>query len=143
MLRHTGLVVRDMEKAISFYGDNFKLKVARDMVESGTYISKMLSLEDVKVRTVKMLDERENCLELLNFLNISSPYAASLISDVGCSHIAFTVEDVDELYSKFSELGFFLVSEPVVPPGGQVKVFFCQVPRQLGGVFLEIVEETK
>ena len=37
-IRHTGIVVSDIDKSIHFYGDLLGFKVCKDMIESGDYI---------------------------------------------------------------------------------------------------------
>ena len=38
-IRHTGIVVSDMEKSLKFYRDLLGFKIRKDMVESGDYIN--------------------------------------------------------------------------------------------------------
>ena len=59
-MRHTGIVVTDMERSIDFYNKYLDFKVKRDMDESGDYIDQFLALKDVKVRTVKMASEDDS-----------------------------------------------------------------------------------
>ena len=146
MIRHTGIVVNDIEKSIDFYSENFNLVVKKDMVEQGEYINNMLGLSDVNVRTVKLSDSRGNQIELLRFSGLPQIAGSTLwwgITDFGCSHVAFTVEDASFMHTKLQEQGCRNISEPQTPPGGKVKVFFCYVPIEIGGTYLEIVEEFK
>mgnify|MGYP003641955057 CR=1 FL=1 len=67
MIRHTGIVVGDIEKSIDFYSENFNLVVMKDMMERGSYIDNMLGIKDVSVRTVKLADTEGGLIELLKF----------------------------------------------------------------------------
>tara|TARA_R110000824_G_scaffold248837_5_gene437819 strand:- start:734 stop:1168 length:435 start_codon:yes stop_codon:yes gene_type:complete len=143
MIRHTGIVVGDIEKSIDFYSENFNLVVMKDMMERGSYIDNMLGIKDVSVRTVKLADTEGGLIELLKFED--QPQAPNDsrwgLIDFGCSHMAFTVPDTEVLYTRLQEDGCINISRPQEPPGGKVKVFFSQTPKEFGGIFLEIVEE--
>ena len=64
-VRHTGIVVSDLEKAINFYVDLLGLNVTRESEESGEYIDKILGLKNARLTTVKMAAEDGNLVELL------------------------------------------------------------------------------
>ena len=74
-IRHTGIVVTDIEKSIDFYRQYFGFEVQKDMIESGEYIDNFCSLEGVKVRTVKMALENGDMIELLDFISHHSSRA--------------------------------------------------------------------
>jgi len=143
MIRHTGIVVDDIEKSIEFYSRNFNLVVMKDMMESGSYIDNMIGVRNVNVRTAKLVDAEGSLIELLKFEELPQIFNNSRwsLTDFGCSHVAFTVPDAESLHTHLQESGCINVSPPQEPPGGKVKVFFSQVPKDFGGIFLEIVEE--
>ncbi len=143
MIRHTGIVVDDIDQSINFYSKNFNLVVTKDMLEEGSYISTMLGVPGAKVRTVKLADSKGGLLELLKFYDLPQVFEESFwkLTDFGCSHAAFTVPDAEGLFVQLQNSGCINVSLPLEPPGGKVKVFFTRTPKALGGVFLEIVEE--
>ncbi len=98
-IRHTGIVVTDMEKALKFYRDLLGLKVAKDFKEEGDYIDSISGLSAVRLRMVKLTADNGTMVELLQYL--SHPREAGdnpQICDIGCSHIAFTVNDIDKEY---------------------------------------------
>ena len=53
-LRHTGIVVTDIEKHISLWTVIMGFSVISDNLESGSQIESILGIPDVKVRTVKL-----------------------------------------------------------------------------------------
>ena len=63
-IRHTGIVVSDIEKSIDFY-EKLGFEIQKDMLESGDYIDNFSDLKDVRVRTVKMSLENGDMIELL------------------------------------------------------------------------------
>jgi len=137
-IRHTGIVVSDMKKSLEFYRDILGLKMVKDYEEEGEYIDKILDLNGVKLWIIKLKADDGTMIELLEYM--SHPQKASdihQIYDIGCSHIAFTVDDVDREYKRLSEKGLKLNSAPCVSSDGGTKVAFCRDPD---GVFIELVE---
>ena len=136
-IRHTGIVVTDIEKSILFYNRYFGFEVRKDMVESGKYIDNFCSLDNVKVRTVKMALENGDMIELLDFVSHPERNKTKKINHIGCSHMALTVENLDELYNMMKDNDVFFNCEPQFSPDGQAKATFCKDPD---GTFLELVE---
>jgi|TARA_R110000822_G_scaffold218460_2_gene352878 catechol 2,3-dioxygenase-like lactoylglutathione lyase family enzyme len=137
-MRHTGIVVTDMERSIDFYNKYLDFKVKKDMDESGDYIDQFLALKDVKVRTVKMASEDDSLIELLYFYSHPEENAEKKINQIGCSHIALTIVGIDELYSLMSDEGVDFNGKPRTSPDGAARVAFCKDPD---GTFIELVEE--
>ena len=137
-IRHTGIVVHDLEKAIHFYRDILGLKVQREMMETGEYIDNLFSLEGVRVKTVKMSASDGNLVELLYCESHSRNFINRGICDLGYSHIAFTVESLDFEYDRLKEEGVKFNCAPQVSPNSKVKVAFCY---DCEGNLIELVEE--
>ena len=137
-IRHTGIVVTDMEKALRFYRDLLGLKVVKDSREEGDYIDSITGLSRVRLWMVKLTADDGSMVELLQYL--SHPQEAldnHQICDIGCSHIAFTVDDIDKEYARLSENGVRFNCPPCVSPDGYAKVSFCHDPD---GTRIELVE---
>jgi len=140
-VRHTGIVVSDIGRALHFYRDLIGLKIIKDVVESGQYIDNMLAFPKVKVRTIKMLADNGSMLELLVF---SSPLPKvkekRSFYGIGISHVAFTVENLETEYVRLKEGGVVFNTPPQLSPDGCAKVTFC---RDSDGNLIELVEERK
>ena len=133
-----GIVVSDIDKSLEFYGGLLGLKIQKDMLEQGAHLDNMLALQGVRVRTVKMGADDGNLVELLWYA--SHPRTrehANEICEIGASHVAFTVENLDEEYARLRERGVRFNSSPQESPDGKAKVAFCQDPD---GTFIELVE---
>jgi len=137
-IRHTGIVVRNLDKALNFYKSVLGLKVQKKMNESGKYIDNLIGLKGVKVKTIKMSADDGNLIELLYFESHPRKNIKRDICDIGYSHISFTVEDVDREYERLKTSGIKFSSVPQVSPDGKAKVVFCQDPE---GNFIELVEQ--
>ena len=137
-VRHIGIVVKNIENSLKFYRDLLGLQIQRTMNESGEYIDNMLGFKDVKVKTVKM--SAPNGLTLVELLEFDAPKGRDLsnqISDLGASHVAFTVSNIDEMYKKLKQSGIKFNAPPQLTPDGYAKVTFCFDPD---GTPVELVQ---
>lgn len=138
-LRHFGIVVHDLDKALDFYCAQLGFKVARRMEESGGFLDTILNAESVQVTTVKLAaDEGQTLLELLRF---AVPYteknnACSLFS-TGPTHFALTVGDLLQVYKQLQSFGTKFLSTPQTSPDGMAMVAFCRDPE---GNLIELVQ---
>ena len=138
-VRHTGIVVSDLERSLKFYRDLLGLKTAIDFQEEGKFIDKISGLKNVRVRMVKLTADDNSMVELLQYLSHPASISDNVrLCEVGPSHVAFTVDNVDEIYTQWSAKGIKFNSPPQLSPDGKAKVTFCQ---DSDGTFLELVEE--
>ena len=87
-IRHTGIVVSDIDRSIDFYTNFLGFKIKVDMVESGDYIDNFLDLSDTVVRTVKMSLDCGGMVELLHFISHTEEIDTERrITSIGCSHM--------------------------------------------------------
>ena len=137
-IRHTGIVVSNLDKALYFYRDILGLKIRREMIESGKYIDNLSALKGVRVKTIKMSADDGNLIELLYYESHPRKSINRDICDIGYSHIAFTVENLDSEYKRLKEKGIKFNCAPQISPDGKAKVVFCRDPE---GNLIELVEE--
>lgn len=136
-IRHTGIVVFDLDRSMHFYMEKLGFKVLKRMNESGSFIDQILGLENIEVTTVKMVIKNNQMIELLDFTMNKKVMKEKNINDIGPTHLAFTVDDVDKMYSDFIDDGIEFISNPKISPDGYAKVAFCKAPE---GTFIELVE---
>jgi catechol 2,3-dioxygenase-like lactoylglutathione lyase family enzyme len=139
--RHTGLVVRNLEKSRAFYENILGLQLWKQAVETGPFIEAVVGIPGVVLEWVKLITPDASLLELLQYHTCSDNgeyIAIQPANKLGCSHIAFSVKDIDALYKTFIEHGFYCNSGPQTSPDGTVKVLYCHDPD---GIILEMVEE--
>lgn len=138
-IRHTGLVVADLDGALHFWRDLLGFQVEKQMNESGPHIDAMMGLKDVRVTTVKLKAHEGGMIELLHFH--SHPDQAKwngMPYSTGLTHVAMTVADLDDSYKKLSDAGVIFKAPPQYSPDGTVKVIYCEGHE---GVLLELVEK--
>ena len=140
-VRHIGIVVKNIENSLKFYRDIFGLQIQRSMNESGKYIDNMLGFENVKVKTVKMF--APNGPTLIELLEFDAPKGRDLsnqINDLGASHVAFTVSNIDEIYGKLKQSGIKFNAPPQLTPDGYAKVTFCLDPDNTPIELVEVIK---
>ena len=136
-IRHIGIVVIDLEASLHFYRDLFGFQIVKQMEEAGGYIDNISSLRNVKVTTVKLTSPSGQMIELLKYHSHPAEQKAWEICEIGISHIAFTVDDLDIEYEKLKNKGIQFNSPPQLSPDGYAKVTFCRAPE---GTLIELVE---
>jgi catechol 2,3-dioxygenase-like lactoylglutathione lyase family enzyme len=138
--RHCGLVVDDVEKSIVFYTQMLGFQVEKDNLETGKFIDLICGLKNTIVRTVKMSLNETMVLELLQFQSHPSGDYRREITNRGFTHIALTVDNLDEVYNRLQVDGLEFHCLPQISPDGNAKVTFCRDPE---GNLLELVEEIR
>lgn len=136
--RHTGLVVRDLNRSISFY-ECLGLKVWRREKEVGPFIDAVVGIHDVHIEWAKMNCPDGSLVELLQYHSHPDiqPLADAPSNRLGCSHIAFTVDDIARTCGEIIRLGGTVVNPPAIAPSGLVRVAYC---HDQDGILMELVE---
>ena len=138
-IRHTGLVVFDLDRALLFWRDLLGFRVERIMDEAGPHIDLMMGLKDVKVTTVKMTAPEGGMIELLHFKSHpDKPNWLGTPFSTGFTHIAMTVSDMESLHKDLVKAGVIFAGPPQYSPDGAVKMIYCRGPE---GVLLELVQK--
>ena len=137
-IRHFGIVVSDIKKSLHFYRNLLGFKIKKDMLEESKFIDNILNLKNVKVRTIKMSADDDNLVELLWYKSHPRKPNKKEICDIGASHIAFTVDNLDCEYKRLKKQRIKFSCPPRISPDGRAKVTFCYDPD---GTPIELVEE--
>ena len=89
--------------------------------------------------TVKLIDSKGFIIELLKFENyqVGNSWSGDL-KTTGLTHIALTVDNLDELVEILRKLDYQTLSEIKTSPNKKVKVVFVRGPE---GIMLELVQE--
>ncbi len=111
-IEHVGIRVEDLERSISFYTDILGLPLVRreSNPDSG-----------LKIGFIKV---GESELELLQFADADRPPSEGVFA-----HLAFTVEDLDDVVARLRDRDVERISDaPREVFGGQARVFFFKGP---------------
>lgn len=137
--RHTGLVVQDLDRSLNFY-QSLGLTLWKRETETGAFIETVVGLPKARVEWAKLRAPDGSLVELLQYH--SHPTCQILEKAPpnlpGCSHIAFTVKDIDSFCDLICHLGGSIVNQPATDPTGGVKVSYAHDPD---GILIEVVEE--
>ena len=140
-IRHVGIVVNNLSKMVEFY----KLLGFEEYLETnikGELIDELIGLHNVDIEIVKLKSIKDNfILELLNYKNnnignLDKTNNRELFG-LGTFHLAFTVDNIDDIYNKLKLIGIKFTSPPLLT-SDNVKVCFC---RDWENNFVELVEE--
>ena len=107
---HSGFVVKNLEKMVSFYRDDLGLKGG------------------------------EHALELVYFIHPKSPSGHLDRNQLGASHICFNVEKIEELYENLLSKGIKFVTPPIMSvteDGKEKGICYCQDPE---GNWIEFIQ---
>ena len=141
-IRHTGIVVKDLDKSLQFFVDLLGFKVLKKVDETGKFIDKILNLKNAELVTAKLKAPDGNVLEILKFQNYSSKYKyPKKIYSMGYTHMSFTVRDITHTYKILKKKKYKLFSKPEVSPDKKVKVMFCRGPENIYLEFVEILRK--
>ena len=140
-IRHIGLVIKNVNKSLYFWCELLGFKIISDQIESGSSLSKILKIKKVKVRTIKIQDNNKNMLELLYFFNTKkNKFGRSLnlkTNHFGFTHLALTVNQIDNLCKLLEKNKIKLNSKPILSKDKKVKMTYIKSPE---GVFVELVQ---
>ena len=137
-IRHTGIIVDNMEKCVKFYRDILGMKVKEDFWEDGEFINSFQNLTDVKLHMVKLTTPDGSMIELLK--DEGHPAASpenNRIYDPGIRHISLTVENAEDSWNILNKKGYRTFNKPILSPDKKAKVFFARDPENN---ILEMVE---
>ncbi len=137
-IRHTGLVVKDLEESLKFYL-NLGFCISICAQEDSTFISKISAKTGIELKTVKLTSPNNDMIELLDYGKDGISKEQSMFEH-GIAHIAFTVNDVWSLYRELIQNGIEFNSRPENSVDGKAIVVFCLAPE---GTFIEFVEMLK
>ena len=127
-----------MERALGFYRDLLCLRVVLDRTQQNEFLHRLTDLAGVHMRVVMLEAPDKHQIELFQFLSHSSvlPQAPAL-TDFGCSHVAFSVAGLGDLYARMQRVGIVFNCPPLLSPDGYAKVTYC---RDYDGTLIELVQ---
>ncbi len=138
VVRHTGIVVQDLEGAIKFWTEVLGFESINSQLEQGPFIENLLNLPDVQVHTVKLTCEGSSMIELLKFKsNPGESEWSGTVTSTGITHIALTVENIEELTEKLGLYGYKLLNPVRLSNSGEVYVCYA---KTFEGLLLELVQ---
>ena len=139
-LNHITLVVKDIKESKKFYLDTLGFEAGFEKEISGEQYSKVTGYPNLKLKfCVLKIPDSDVIIELAQFVN---PFVGV---NKDFRHIAFEVDDIDEIYAKLKGIGVEFVSSPVLISGQgkglDGKKFFYF--KDLDGNLIELFNKNK
>ena len=137
-IRHTGIVVRDLEKTANFY-KALGFKDSNKAIEEGKFIDQVTGLTNTKLEWIKLIAPDGYLLELLHYHSHfeNEEITNQRSNKLGCSHMAFSVENIEKTCELIKKMGGSILNPPSLTKDRKVKVAYC---HDIEGVLMEIVE---
>lgn len=120
---HINIVVSDLARSVQFYTELLGLTETRRAHLSGDWIDAIVGLQGVSAEVVYVQPRGGGPrLELIKY---HAPAGICLPENAwpntrGLRHIAFQVDDMDEIYTRLTAAGVTFVGPPVLVPEGVV-----------------------
>ncbi|NQW23921.1 MAG: VOC family protein [SAR202 cluster bacterium] len=138
---HTGFVVKDIEQSVKFYSEVLGMRIAGRAERQGEFAEQMLAFPGAHIKGGFVDMGEGHQLELIQYLNPASGENNLHRNDLGASHLAFFVEDLDKFYADTSKRGIKYNNPPasLFDDDGKLlrKAAYAQDPD---GNWLEFVE---
>ena len=127
---HVGISVRNLDESVKFYTEVLGMEEGIRVSHKGETISRVVAVEDAEV-DVCYVTSGIHRLELIEYKNkdqakLNTAYQSQ--DDPGLVHIAFIVDDIDEIYQKIRDLGYDFNSAPMVTRENGPKIAFFKGP---------------
>ena len=137
-IRHTGIVVNNLQKVCEFYLA-LGFKIQSKAKEEGIFIEKVTGFKNVNIEWIKMVLNDGNLMELIQYNNPQKEKKLNKQppNQMGVSHIAFNVNDIESFCTNIVQLGGSIINEPAITGNKQFKVAYC---HDIEGNLLEVVE---
>ena len=137
-IRHTGIVVSDMQASLRFYRDLLGMEVWADFKDDSQMVQDVTGVTEANLWMIKLKAADGVSIELLQYLSHPQPVPAPRRAcDVGCNHVALQVDDLDALHEKLVAEGIEFNVAPTISSEGFAKITYCRDPE---GVLVELVE---
>ena len=128
--RHTGLVVKNLQRSRKFYCQLLNFKVIQNIIEEGDYFNKLINEKKLRAKVIKARLQDNVVLELLEFINAKkkSIKKPRRYYPVGTMHLCFTVKNIEQVYKKLKRNKVKFLSPPLASDYDNVKTCFCYDP---------------
>lgn len=139
-LAHFSFTVSDLEQSLEIYKDLLGFEVEFLVERSGPVTEAIVGFPRAKIK-IAMLTLNNFSLELIQYLSPIGEKLDLQVNNIGCAHIAFYVEDLDEVYKTILAKGINFRSKPnQIKDGPSVgwKIVYMVDPD---GIILELMQK--
>ena len=138
--RHVGIVVADCDKYINLFSSCLDFDLISDEIESGEFISHLLSLKEVKIRVAKLRDQNGSVIEFIQYLNYAMIHRNVLVNSKGITHFAINTPNIEATISQLRAYNIKPINNPRINQTGDFKVVYLDFGESF---FVELVENIR
>ena len=136
-LHHTGLVVRDLNEAVTFYRDVVGLDVLSEYERQGEGVDQVIGYQNAHLRATTLGFRDDHILELIQYVHPrSAARPTEERSVLGAAHLAFQVDDIQATFEELSAGGAQMMNPPAELEPGRMACYF----QDPDGNWLELLE---
>jgi catechol 2,3-dioxygenase-like lactoylglutathione lyase family enzyme len=138
-LQHVGIPVSDMDRSLKFYQEVLGLELLFATEGSGPEVSQAVGVPEAHLKFA-FLRAGDAIFELLQYVSPTGKPYDRMNCDVGATHVAFEVPDIEAAYQELTEKGIKFNSAPVhLDEGPLAGCAFAYFPDP-DGIQLEIFQ---
>jgi catechol 2,3-dioxygenase-like lactoylglutathione lyase family enzyme len=108
IIDHTGIVVKDLNKAVNFYRDILGLKYLYSAEEGGADVSAGVGVENARLK-LAYLQAENGLIELIEYISPKRKMPQKSPN----MHVAFRVSNIYEVYDELKKKGVTFNSSPI------------------------------
>jgi catechol 2,3-dioxygenase-like lactoylglutathione lyase family enzyme len=139
---HVSITVADLDRSLAFYRDLLGLKVKQVGEVDAPYIGKIIGVEGTDIRLAEFDLGNDTLLELFEYRSPTGEPIRPHTWNPGATHIAFNVDDIDELWGRLKEAGVPTRSpEPIMIDDPRWYGVRCAYIEDPDGVTIELSSE--
>lgn len=143
---HTSFTVSDMDRSMAFYRDLLGLELVHTQRQANEYTHKLVGYPDadIKIAMLRIRGDRVgvsgHLLELCEYVTPEGTRVDVQTCNVGASHLALVVDEMQSTYEHLKSNGIRCKSEPVEIMAGRNKGGYCCYMLDPDGITLELVQ---
>lgn len=122
---HHGLTVSDLERSVAWYCNVLGLNEVHRQVGDNDYTRGLVGVPGASIRVAQLsLAEQpgswpsSHVVELVEYVEAGGEHVSPRPNDIGACHLAFVVDDIDEMCRRVLSSGGTLRNEPVAVTEG-------------------------
>jgi catechol 2,3-dioxygenase-like lactoylglutathione lyase family enzyme len=142
-VHHVGLVVRNLDRSISFYHDLLGLPFANEPTPwfEGPELEKGVGVPGARLRQVSLWVGAHSTMELIEYANRPASSTAPVPNNyLGAAHVCFKVDDVHATKAELEAVGVEFYSDVNVVDSGPLAGWRWVYFSDPDGLALELVE---
>jgi len=141
-INHTSFTVADVEAAAKWYCEKLGFEVMSDMRRPADYCEAVTGIPGAELHIIYVRGGGYP-IELIEYTASAGEKIDTATNNVGSAHVAYNVENLEEMYAGFMDKGVRVISPPVPITQGANKGGLVIYLEDLDGNTLELIERPR